>query len=585
MSEKIDKTQVKGLPKGASLQSISNKIYVYFRYSYRLDGRTFQERDYLGTVENMTFIPNDYYIDHRPVKSKRPLRNWTNERKRKIEEEKLVGKKIKTSTSRFLVSDFAPEESYDLSVGATALIAQSLYDSGMVSDVVNTILEGDEKTAVDALNLAMHAAVTADPTYLASNESELQKFIGKACLTSQRASELHQKLGMKSDLSIRIGKARAKRLSKGDLLALDGTKIHSDSSGISLAKVGKRKDGTYGKQITFSMLFNASNGMAIGYRPFAGNEPDVKTLDDFMGLWKDFDIGQKEPVFIVDRGYYDNDRLIELHKVGVKFIVGAKTSLKYVQTAIDENNSSFFEARSYLRNRGCYQVHCPHELKNAQAKAPVELFMYRNPVSEMRETDALYNRLDKFEEQWLKGKVESDDSLLVFYKDPKQGSPLIRDNDQITAHCFMLGYFAFVSNYLTDPTKVLDNYSERNEVEIYFKKQMELFASTRVQSDETLQGLLFTTFIGASALTDIMWRMRRKAADDAELRTCYTVPELLKRLQKIRLVKTSQGDLILNNVTEKDKDLVAKLGFPGLFDSAESVAELLSVQKIKSVKI
>lgn len=149
----------------------------------------------------------------------------------------------------------------------------------------------------------------------------------------------------------------------------------------------------------------------------------------------------------------------------------------------------------------------------------------------------------------------------------------------------MLGYFAFVSNYLKDPTKVLDNYGERNEVEIYFKKQMELFASTRVQSNESLQGLLFTTFIGASAVTDIMWRMRRKAADDADLRTCYTVPELLKRLQKIRLVKTSKGDWILNNVTEKDKDLVAKLGFPGLFDSAESVAELLSVQKIKSVKI
>ena len=90
----------------------------------------------------------------------------------------------------------------------------------------------------------------------------------------------------------------------------------------------------------------------------------------------------------------------------------------------------------------------------------------------------------------------------------------------------MLGYFAFVSNYAKDPTKALDNYSERNEIEIYFKKQMNFFASTRVQSDATLRGLLFTTFIGASVVTDLMWRMRKKTAEGTDLRTCYTVPEL-----------------------------------------------------------
>ena len=584
--KRIDKNLVKGLPQGASIQTISDKTYVYFSYSYRLDGKTVQERDYLGTVKDMQFVPNDYYIDHKPVKTERPLKNWTHEKKRKIEEEKMAGmaRKTRSSAKNGSVADFAEDEAYDLSVGATALIARGLYESGMVADVVNTVLDGDTKTATSALNLAMHCAVTTDPTYLAVDESALQKFFGKACLTSQRASELHQKLGMKSDLSLRIGKARAKRLSKGDLLALDGTKIDSESDGISLARVGKGKDGTYGKQITFSMLFNATNGMAVGYRPFAGNEPDIKALDDLMGLWKDFEIGNKEPVVIVDRGYYDNDRLVKLHSEGVRFIVGAKTTLNFVREAVDRENSSFYEAKSYLRNRGCYQVHCPYTLKTSDKKAPVELFMYRNPVLEMRETDALYNRLDRFEEQWLKGRAKPNDSLLIFYTNPEPGKPLVRDEEQITAHCFMLGYFAFVSNYEKDPTKVLDNYSECNEVELYFKKQMELFASTRVQSDAALQGLLLTTFIGASAVTDLMWRMRKKTTEGTDLRTCYPVPELLKRFQKIRLVKTSKGDLILNNVTEKDKDLVAKLGFPGLFDSAESVAELLSVKKIESVK-
>lgn len=52
----------------------------------------------------------------------------------------------------------------------------------------------------------MHCAVTTDSTYLAADKSALQKFFGKACLSLHRASELHQKPGMKSDLSMRIGK-------------------------------------------------------------------------------------------------------------------------------------------------------------------------------------------------------------------------------------------------------------------------------------------------------------------------------------------------------------------------------------------
>ena len=43
-----------------------------------------------------------------------------------------------------------------------------------------------------------------------------------------------------------------------------------------------------------------------------------------------------------------------------------------------------------------------------------------------------------------------------------------------------------------------------------------------------------------------------------EFKDVYTVPELLKLFQKIRLLKTSNGDLILNNVTEKDKVSAAK---------------------------
>jgi hypothetical protein len=68
--------------------------------------------------------------------------------------------------------------------------------------------------------------------------------------------------------------------------------------------------------------------------------------------------------------------------------------------------------------------------------------------------------------------------------------------------------------------------------------------------------------------------MRRPAASTAKgLRSSYSVPEL----SSVRLVQSPTGEMYLTNVTSREKDIAAALGFPGLFDSAEYIDKLLSV--------
>ena len=88
MPEKLDKSQIIGLPEGASIQFIKGKWYVYFAYSFKIGDNRYQERDYIGTIEGNKFIPNDYYIDHHPDKKHRPLRKWKNPEKAKKEQAK-----------------------------------------------------------------------------------------------------------------------------------------------------------------------------------------------------------------------------------------------------------------------------------------------------------------------------------------------------------------------------------------------------------------------------------------------------------------------------------------------------------------
>jgi hypothetical protein len=84
---------------------------------------------------------------------------------------------------------------------------QSLYSSGMVEDLGKAALNGNVSLTTHCVNLALHTAVTQKATYLASDESCAIKFVGKGCLTSQRASELHQKLGSIDGLESNLGEA------------------------------------------------------------------------------------------------------------------------------------------------------------------------------------------------------------------------------------------------------------------------------------------------------------------------------------------------------------------------------------------
>lgn len=58
-----------------------------------------------------------------------------------------------------------------------------------------------------------------------------------------------------------------------------------------------------------------------------------------------------------------------------------------------------------------------------------------------------------------------------------------------------------------------------------------------------------------------------------------TISELITRLRKIMLVK-EHGKCRLLHVTQADKDFVAQLGYPGLFDSADEVDQLLSAKRL-----
>lgn len=96
MTAKIRHEDVAGLPEGAS---IARNRYVYFSYSYRENGRVKTEKDYLGVVEDMVFVPNDYYLRVHPSKHNRPLENWKTEELRQKAAERMKKAALKAAAA------------------------------------------------------------------------------------------------------------------------------------------------------------------------------------------------------------------------------------------------------------------------------------------------------------------------------------------------------------------------------------------------------------------------------------------------------------------------------------------------------
>ena len=148
---------------------------------------------------------------------------------------------------------------------------------------------------------------------------------------------------------------------------------------------------------------------------------------------------------------------------------------------------------------------------------------------------------------------------------------------RITEECFLMGYFAFVSNAKAELEESLDFYKLRNDAEVVFKLMLgNLLRTTRMHSSQAqaLEGLLFTTFVALSILTNL--RVRMKADHNGQpISSSYTIAEVYARLKKIQLIEL-EGKKYLINVLAKDKKLVEALGFAGLYDSPDAVLNALT---------
>ena len=85
----------------------------------------------------------------------------------------------------------------------------------------------------------------------------------------------------------------------------------------------KGKDGKVSKLVQIGLGVSFENGFPIFHKSYGGNISNIKILEDLMRVMAQRGID----TIVMDRGFYSESNVVDLHKLGIKMIVGVKQSI------------------------------------------------------------------------------------------------------------------------------------------------------------------------------------------------------------------------------------------------------------------
>ncbi len=387
-------------------------------------------------------------------------------------------------------------------------------------------------------------------------------------ISSQRSSELFASIS--EDAKQKFFHLQSKRRVEKEYLAYDSTSISSYSECLRQVRYGKNKDHDPLPQINLALLFGQQSRLPFYYRKLAGNIPDVKTLKKLLADINSLDYRKFKVV--LDRGFFSAANINNLYKHHMKFLIGAKLSLKLVKTHLDKVRD---EMRNWPYYSQDYQLYAyslpinwdyiqerPYKKDTIQEKRRMYLHIYFSPERALEDETAFNNRMAELQKELENGQRNPDhEKLYAKFFDikttPVRGAKVSAKEEAMAEAKRNYGYFALVSNETKDAIEALEIYRNKDLVEKSFGNLKERLNLRRlaVSSEKSLDGKLFVQFIALIFLSCITRKMQEK-----KLFKKFTMQELLDELDVIECFEVPRQKLQVGETTKKQQELYSQLG-------------------------
>lgn len=389
-------------------------------------------------------------------------------------------------------------------------------------------------------------------------------------ISSQRGSELFASIT--EEERARFFSLQGKRRVEREYWAYDITSISSYSECLKQVRYGVNKEQDHLPQMNFALVFGEESGLPFYYRKLPGNITDVKTVKNLL---EDFDsLGLSKAKLVMDRGFYSEENINHLYRERLKFLMGAKLLLKYVQTALDEERENLTSWERYNEQydlyactkpvKWDYEQTRPNKGDTLKEKRRMYLHLYRNSArgaEDERRSNALLAQLR--EELQNNKRVPEHEKLYVKYfeikETPARGIRVFPKQGAIDAARKNFGFFALISNESRDAISALEIYRNKDLCEKAFGNLKERLNMRRmlVSSELSLEGKLFVEFVALIFLSYI-----KKKMQELELFKDYTMQELFDELDIIECYKETGKKTRFSEITNRQAALYDLMGVP-----------------------
>lgn len=275
----------------------------------------------------------------------------------------------------------------------------------------------------------------------------------------------------------------------------------------------------------------------------------------------------------MDRGFYSASNINDLLKERYKFLIGVKTSLKFVKQHLNQvyDELATFENLNASDDTYSMAVLCywNYQYENRKggiikSKRRVYLYLYYNIDKATEEKKSFDRKVMTCFEELSTGKRQSKND--TFYKNffsvkktPKRGIQVSINQQAIDEAKRYHGYFALLSNEKMKAVDALQLYRSKDSIEKAFgniKERLNM-RRTLVSSVQSLDGKLFVCFI-ALTLTSYI----KKQMQQADLFNKYTMQSFFDTLDVIELFQTQGQNTQVGEILQKQRDLFIAMDVP-----------------------
>lgn len=372
-------------------------------------------------------------------------------------------------------------------------------------------------------------------------------------------------------------------------ISYDSSNRTCQAGDIEMAEMGNPKDGADKAIVNYAVGYDLTNREPLFYDDYPGSIPDVVQLQCMVETA--YGYGYRNIGFILDRGNFSKKNIQFMDRHGYAFVMMVKGCKDLVREMITQVRGTFEDRRAYAIPK--YHVEGITVRRGLYADDERERYFHiyysssRHATEKRRLEDKLERMQKKMKKMEFRAWKMPQEYLEyfdpIYYHEGEEDEVFVGATERtavIDRETSLGGYFAIVTSEEMTAKQALTLYKSRDSSEKLFRADKTFLGNrtARIGSGESYEAKMFVLFIAMiirnriyTCLADEMERNETKA-------NYMTVPAALKELEKIEMIKRTDGRYRMPYaITATQKAILKAFGIKGehIKKEAEKIADQL----------